>query len=196
MSAASTPKNAKWTDPEILAMLNTLIGKKSSHQSGTGWKPSVWTDVVNAVQQVDPTADPVKDKAKVMSKLNDVKDIFTLYLFVEKFSGTGWDDEENMLLIHPSISRPSSRCVPAIFCGPCTHNPFDRLTERLMRVVSKSLVLSTRSSMNYMTDSRTAQPANMSSISRRKPSASRAARLTRRIPLFPLPLLPHLTLLR
>ncbi|KAF8142629.1 hypothetical protein K438DRAFT_2113068 [Mycena galopus ATCC 62051] len=67
MSAASMPKNAKWTDPEVLAMLNTLIGKKSSHQSGTGWKPSVWTEVINAVQQVDPTADPVKDKAKVIT---------------------------------------------------------------------------------------------------------------------------------
>ncbi|KAF8156497.1 hypothetical protein K438DRAFT_350478 [Mycena galopus ATCC 62051] len=82
-------------------MLNTLIGKKSSHQSGTGWKPSVWTDVVDAVQQVDPTTDPMKDKAKVISKLNDVKDIFTLYLFVEKFSGMGWDDEEKHAINTP-----------------------------------------------------------------------------------------------
>jgi hypothetical protein len=53
-------------------LLNTLLEKKSSHQSGNGWKPSVWPDVVKAVQLVNPNAMPAKDQTKVMSKLDDV----------------------------------------------------------------------------------------------------------------------------
>ncbi|KAJ7678829.1 hypothetical protein B0H14DRAFT_2655706 [Mycena olivaceomarginata] len=87
MPPEKTSKNAKWTDPEVIALLNTLLEKKSSHQSGNGWKPSVWPDVVKAVQLVNPNAMPAKDQTKL-------KSILTLYLFVEKFSGTGWDEEE------------------------------------------------------------------------------------------------------
>ncbi|KAJ7334965.1 hypothetical protein DFH08DRAFT_965698 [Mycena albidolilacea] len=94
MPPKKTSKNTKWTDPEVIALLNTLLEKKSSHQSGNGWKPSGWPDVVKAVQLVNPNAIPAKDQTKVMSKLDDLKNILTLYLFVEKFSGTGWDEEE------------------------------------------------------------------------------------------------------
>ncbi|KAF7372233.1 hypothetical protein MVEN_00082800 [Mycena venus] len=37
---------------------------------------------------------PVKDQVKIISKMNNLKEIFEIYLFVEKFSGTGWDDDE------------------------------------------------------------------------------------------------------
>lgn len=69
----------------------------------------LWPQIVNAVQAVNPDAMPAKDQTKVISKLNYVhllpikcfsaltfgqlKEAFELYLFVEKFSGTGWDDE-------------------------------------------------------------------------------------------------------
>ncbi|KAJ7342513.1 hypothetical protein DFH08DRAFT_963257 [Mycena albidolilacea] len=68
----TSKKNAKWTDPEVIALLNTLLEKKSSHQSGNSWKPSVWPDVVKAVQLVNPNAMPAKDQQ----------------------NGTGWDEEE------------------------------------------------------------------------------------------------------
>ncbi|KAJ7859010.1 hypothetical protein B0H14DRAFT_3446859, partial [Mycena olivaceomarginata] len=96
MSSKSTkePKNAKWSNIEVSAALTTLLDKKPTHQSANGWKPTVWPDVVKAVRLADPEAKPAKDQAKVTSKMNDLKEIFELYLFVEKFSGTGWDDEE------------------------------------------------------------------------------------------------------
>ncbi|KAJ7883002.1 hypothetical protein B0H14DRAFT_2565081 [Mycena olivaceomarginata] len=81
------PVNVKWLKPEILAVLNSLIKKKDSHQSGNGWKPTVWPEIVATVQALSPDAKPVKDQVKVISKVNYLKDEFELYLFVEKFSG-------------------------------------------------------------------------------------------------------------
>ncbi|KAJ7241860.1 hypothetical protein C8J57DRAFT_1477674 [Mycena rebaudengoi] len=83
----------RW-DPEVLAMLNKLIELKESHQSGNGWKSSVWTLVISAVQAANPTAESKKDQKKVKSKLDYLKATFEDYLFVKKLSGTGWDDEE------------------------------------------------------------------------------------------------------
>ncbi|KAJ7352545.1 hypothetical protein DFH08DRAFT_991437 [Mycena albidolilacea] len=105
MPPEKTSKNAKWTDPEVIALLNTLLEKKSSHQSSNGWKPSVWPDVVKAVQLVNPNAIPAKDQTKVMSKLDNLKNILTLYLFVKKFSGTGWDEEEKHAVNTPEYIK-------------------------------------------------------------------------------------------
>ncbi|KAJ7826171.1 hypothetical protein B0H14DRAFT_1248191 [Mycena olivaceomarginata] len=85
---------AVWIDPEVLAMLNKLIELKLTEMSGNGWKPTVWTPVVAAVDAANPTANPKKDKTKVKSKLDYLKGAFEDYLFVKKFSGTGWDDEK------------------------------------------------------------------------------------------------------
>ncbi|KAJ7477713.1 hypothetical protein FB451DRAFT_1243045 [Mycena latifolia] len=85
---------AVWIDSEVLAMLNKLIELKESHQSGNGWKPSVWTPVIDAIQAANPTAEPKKDQKKVKSKLDYLKSTFEDYLCVKKFSGTGWDNEE------------------------------------------------------------------------------------------------------
>ncbi|KAJ7266320.1 hypothetical protein C8J57DRAFT_1619701 [Mycena rebaudengoi] len=85
---------AVWIDPEVLAMLNKLIELKESHQSGNGWKSSVWTLVISAVQAANLTAESKKDQKKVKSKLDYLKATFEDYLFVKKLSGTGWDDEE------------------------------------------------------------------------------------------------------
>ncbi|KAJ7809884.1 hypothetical protein B0H14DRAFT_2607694 [Mycena olivaceomarginata] len=68
--------------------------RKSTHQSGSGWKPTVWPDVVKAVHAANLDANPLKDQTKLISKLEDLKKTFELYLFVEKFSGSRWDEDE------------------------------------------------------------------------------------------------------
>ncbi|KAF7348749.1 Myb-DNA-bind-3 domain-containing protein [Mycena venus] len=89
----SSNSKAVWIDSEVLAMLNKLNELKLTEMSGNGWKPSVWTPVIAAVEAANPTAKPKKDKTKVKSKLDYLKGVFEDYLFVKKFSGTGWDDE-------------------------------------------------------------------------------------------------------
>ncbi|KAJ6613724.1 hypothetical protein B0H10DRAFT_2436313 [Mycena sp. CBHHK59/15] len=89
------PVNVKWMKLEVLVVLNGLLKKKDSHQCGNGWKPTVWPEIVSAVQAVNLEVKPAKDQVKIVSKLNYLKEIFELYLFVEKFSSTGWDDEAN-----------------------------------------------------------------------------------------------------
>ncbi|KAJ7714244.1 hypothetical protein DFH07DRAFT_785813 [Mycena maculata] len=96
----------------VVAMLNTLAEHKNSHQSGNRWKSSVWTPVIHAIHKANPAADPKKDQKKAKSKLEYVgvsrfktntgrgetllqlKSTFETYVFVAKFSGTGWDDTE------------------------------------------------------------------------------------------------------
>ncbi|KAJ7747168.1 hypothetical protein DFH07DRAFT_961136 [Mycena maculata] len=85
---------AVWIDCEVVAMLNTLAEHKNSHQSGNGWKSSVWTPVIHAIHKANPAADPRKDQKKAKSKLEYLKSTFETYVFVAKFSGTGWDDTE------------------------------------------------------------------------------------------------------
>ncbi|KAJ7797025.1 hypothetical protein B0H14DRAFT_3494216 [Mycena olivaceomarginata] len=59
--------------------------------SGNGWKSTVWPDVVKVIHAANPDANPPKD---LISKLEDLKKTFELYLFVEKFSSSGWDEDE------------------------------------------------------------------------------------------------------
>ncbi|KAJ7645366.1 hypothetical protein B0H17DRAFT_1148446 [Mycena rosella] len=63
--------NVSWKDSEVLFVLHRLHDKKDSHQSGNGWKPTVWPEIDTAVQAIDPEARPAKDQAKVILKLND-----------------------------------------------------------------------------------------------------------------------------
>jgi hypothetical protein len=65
-------RNAAWTELECLEILNKLLEKKDSHKSGGRWKPTVWPDVVKAVQRIDPEAKPQKDQTKCVFKLNYV----------------------------------------------------------------------------------------------------------------------------
>ncbi|KAJ6525124.1 hypothetical protein B0H19DRAFT_1199132 [Mycena capillaripes] len=74
-AASDTEGNAKWTDTKTLALLNGLIDKKTGSQSGNGWKPTVWPGLVDILQAT-----------------------FALYLFCEKYSGSGWDDEKKMCI--------------------------------------------------------------------------------------------------
>jgi hypothetical protein len=52
---------AIWIDPEVVALLDGLIDKKTTHQSGNGWKPTIWPEIVALVQAANPAADPKKD---------------------------------------------------------------------------------------------------------------------------------------
>ncbi|KAJ7473073.1 hypothetical protein B0H11DRAFT_1918937 [Mycena galericulata] len=61
-------------------MLTTLSEKEETHMSGNGYKPQVWASVVTKVNEANPEAPQLKK-------------IFGLYLFVQKFSGSEWDDE-------------------------------------------------------------------------------------------------------
>ncbi|KAJ7340554.1 hypothetical protein DFH08DRAFT_938508 [Mycena albidolilacea] len=93
--ADSDDGKAVWIDPEVIALLNGLISKKSTHQSGNGWKPTVWPEIVVLVQAANPAADPKKDQVKCISKINYLQKCLGQYLFVKKYSGVGWDDEDN-----------------------------------------------------------------------------------------------------
>ncbi|KAJ7816566.1 hypothetical protein B0H14DRAFT_3148567 [Mycena olivaceomarginata] len=86
---------AIWLDPEVIALLDGLIDKKSTHQSGNGWKSTVWPGIVALVQAANPAADPKKYQAKCVSKSNYLQKCLGQYLFVKKYSGVGWDDEQN-----------------------------------------------------------------------------------------------------
>ncbi|KAJ7429654.1 hypothetical protein FB451DRAFT_1327687 [Mycena latifolia] len=100
-SAPDTPNNdpssskttATWLTEEIKAMLRELTEKKDTQMSGNGFKPQVWASVITKVREANPDANPPKDKQKCMNKLSYLKKVFDLYLFVQKFSGTGWDDD-------------------------------------------------------------------------------------------------------
>ncbi|KAJ7743673.1 hypothetical protein B0H14DRAFT_3514846 [Mycena olivaceomarginata] len=83
----ATGNNGKsiWIDPEVVAFLDGLIDKKTTHQSGNGWKPTVWPEIVSLVQAANPTADPKKDQVKSSEKPGPVP-------FRQE---VGWDDEEN-----------------------------------------------------------------------------------------------------
>ncbi|KAJ7686099.1 hypothetical protein B0H17DRAFT_1137132 [Mycena rosella] len=84
--------STKWVDAEVRAMLLELNTKKATQMSGNGFKPQVWVTVINKVNEANPNTTQKKDKGKCMNKLSYLKKIFDLYLFVQKFSGEGWDD--------------------------------------------------------------------------------------------------------
>ncbi|KAJ7501196.1 hypothetical protein B0H11DRAFT_2375398 [Mycena galericulata] len=95
-NASKTP--IIWLDGEVKAMQTTLSEKKETHMSGNGYKPQVWASVVTKVNEANPEVNPKKDKQKCMNKLiypeaPQLRKIFGLYLFVQKFSGSEWDDE-------------------------------------------------------------------------------------------------------
>ncbi|KAJ7233255.1 hypothetical protein C8J57DRAFT_1250109 [Mycena rebaudengoi] len=53
---------AKWTTTEVDALFAELEEKKlMGHQSGNGWKPATWADVVKAVTAANPEANPTED---------------------------------------------------------------------------------------------------------------------------------------
>ncbi|KAJ7885685.1 hypothetical protein B0H14DRAFT_3431637 [Mycena olivaceomarginata] len=101
----TTPK-AHWIEEETIALIDSLIGKKSTHQSGNGWKPSVWAGVVALVAAANPDASPKKDQTKCNSKINYLKETFEMYLFVKKYSGIGWDNEDHHATATDEVIKP------------------------------------------------------------------------------------------
>ncbi|KAJ7785108.1 hypothetical protein DFH07DRAFT_763721 [Mycena maculata] len=100
--------------------LSSLLEKKASHQSGNGWKPSVWPDIVKAMAAANPGTEPQKDMT-VKSKLEYMR-LGPAYIFVAKFSGTGWDAEDNTQQIYikdfiPTHGKKYAQC----FKIPCPY---------------------------------------------------------------------------
>ncbi|KAJ6456677.1 hypothetical protein C8R45DRAFT_1034035 [Mycena sanguinolenta] len=131
--APKTTKEGKdrsqWSKLEAEALLDTLIEKKAIHQSGNGWKPTVWTDVVKNVHTAAPDTQPAKDKVVCQNKLGYMKETLELYVFVAKFSGTGWDNDEKHATNTPEYvadflkvhGKDYARC----FKSPCPY--YDKL---------------------------------------------------------------------
>ncbi|KAJ6545372.1 hypothetical protein B0H19DRAFT_1075700 [Mycena capillaripes] len=118
-------KRITWNDPEVKAMLAELVARKDIHMSGNGFKAAVWTFVVDKVQAASPDSDPKKDKQKCMNKLSYLKKVFDFYIFVQKFSGSDWDDkkkhttntDEYIADFVKSYGNEYSHC----FTTPCTY---------------------------------------------------------------------------
>ncbi|KAJ7026447.1 hypothetical protein C8F04DRAFT_1190509 [Mycena alexandri] len=89
------PKGSvKWLPAEIEALLDALEELKATNMSGNGFKPQVWAKVVPKVAAVNPDPTTQKDKTQCMGKLSYLKKISVLYIFVRRFTGTGWNDED------------------------------------------------------------------------------------------------------
>ncbi|KAJ7896675.1 hypothetical protein B0H14DRAFT_3425463 [Mycena olivaceomarginata] len=135
----TTPK-AHWIEEETIALIDGLIGKKSIHQSGNGWKPSVWAGVVALIAAANPDASPKKDQTKCNSKINYLKETFEMYLFVKKYSGIGWDDEDHHATATDEVIKPFlevhggkyARC----FKTPCPY--YAKLAKRYNGMVNKA----------------------------------------------------------
>ncbi|KAJ7158177.1 hypothetical protein C8R46DRAFT_1039775 [Mycena filopes] len=95
--ADSEKVSVKWIGAEVMAMLDELAELKTIRgmMSGNGFKPQVWPKVVPKVQNANPDVDQKKTKTQCMNKLNYLKKIFVHYVFVRKFSGTGWNDKDH-----------------------------------------------------------------------------------------------------
>ncbi|KAJ7934139.1 hypothetical protein B0H13DRAFT_1855617 [Mycena leptocephala] len=56
------PVNVKWSKPEVLVVLIGILNKKATHQSGNGWKPTVWPEITghefDAVRTISAMATP------------------------------------------------------------------------------------------------------------------------------------------
>ncbi|KAJ7501624.1 hypothetical protein B0H11DRAFT_1992452 [Mycena galericulata] len=98
-SRASTSKTpSMWLDGEVKAMLSTLSEMKETHMSGNGFKPPSLGSSRNQGQRSQPRSQPEKGQAKMHEQVKlrmprKLKKIYDLYVFVQKFSGSGWDDE-------------------------------------------------------------------------------------------------------
>ncbi|KAJ7192884.1 hypothetical protein GGX14DRAFT_405940 [Mycena pura] len=121
------PSDKTWTNAQAQALLDALLEKRLTHQSGNGWKPSVWSDVVAAVNAVDPES----QKTSTQLSSRQLKGVYEDYQYVLGFSGTGWDDHgkhatnteeyvEDFIRMH---GEQYKRC----FKKPCPY--YDKLDE-------------------------------------------------------------------
>ncbi|KAJ7204332.1 hypothetical protein GGX14DRAFT_398186 [Mycena pura] len=86
-------KKIHWSAVQTTAALNVLLANKSMHQSGNGWKPDVWTQVVKACKDKVKSVRLASIEVWTSLMMSQIKANYEDYLFVGKFSGTGWDDE-------------------------------------------------------------------------------------------------------
>ncbi|KAJ7816204.1 hypothetical protein B0H14DRAFT_2602808 [Mycena olivaceomarginata] len=84
---------------------------------GNGWKPTVWTRVVNNVQAEIPMHTLQRTRLSVRTNCN-MYFFSLLYVFVAKFSGTGWDnDEKHATNTAEYIADFLKVCGPSTFPG-------------------------------------------------------------------------------
>ncbi|KAJ7602756.1 hypothetical protein B0H17DRAFT_1154910 [Mycena rosella] len=133
---SNDPKaTVKWIHAEIIAMLNELAVLKATHMSGNGFKPQVWAKVVPKVINTNPDTNQQKGKTQCMNKLAyQLKKIFVLYVFVRKYSGTGWDNEEkhatNTKEYIEEFTKTHGKDYTRCFTTPCPYwTPLDALFE-------------------------------------------------------------------
>ncbi|KAJ7703923.1 hypothetical protein B0H17DRAFT_1193855 [Mycena rosella] len=123
---SNDPKaTVKWIPAEIIAMLDELAVLKATHMSGNGFKPQAWAKVVPKVINANPDTTQQKDKTQCMNKLAYLKKVFVLYVFVRKYSGTGWDDEEkhatNTKEYIEELTKTRGKDYMCCFTTPCPY---------------------------------------------------------------------------
>ncbi|KAJ7193234.1 hypothetical protein GGX14DRAFT_405672 [Mycena pura] len=123
------PSDKTWTKTQAEALLDALLDKKLTHQSGNGWKPSVWTDVISAVNAVDPASQ--KTSTQIQNKLKHLKGVYEDYQYVLGHTGTGWNDEAkhatNTAEYVEDFIRTHGDQYKRCFAKPCPY--YDKLDE-------------------------------------------------------------------
>jgi hypothetical protein len=76
-SAEDTTPEVFWIEDECVTLIDALVAKKLTHQSGNGWKPSVWASVIAIIAAANPNTSPKKDQTKCISKINYVRSTST-----------------------------------------------------------------------------------------------------------------------
>ncbi|KAJ6459860.1 hypothetical protein C8R45DRAFT_1081267 [Mycena sanguinolenta] len=142
--APKTTKEGKdrsqWSKLQAEALLDTLIKMKATHQSGNGWKPTIWTDVVKNMQAAASDTQPAKDKVVCQNKLGYMKETFELYMFVAKFSGSGWDNDEKHATNTPEyvadFLKVHGKDYACCFKSPCPY--YDKLDSIYDGMINKA----------------------------------------------------------
>ncbi|KAJ7498459.1 hypothetical protein B0H11DRAFT_1980370 [Mycena galericulata] len=174
-SGKNDPKSTvKWINAETSAMLNELAEHKATHMSGNGFKPQVWAKVVPKVIEANPDKSQQKDKSQCMNKLAYLKKIFTLYVFVCKYSGSGWDDEQkhatNTSDYIEEFTKTNGKDYGRCFTTPCPYwTELDALFDNMTNQATGDNVLHlhTKTRRNRKSkDTGTITPSALTSTSR------------------------------
>jgi len=86
-----------WTDEMNEALLiNFNRYLCEGLQADTGWKPTVWPDIVPILEVLNKSAGRL-DQEKVNSKLMEWKKKYDTYRWLRDQSGFGWDSEQRLI---------------------------------------------------------------------------------------------------
>ena len=86
-----------WTDEMNEALLiNFNRYLYEGLQADTGWKPTVWPDIVSILEVLNKSAGRL-DQEKVNSKLMEWEKKYDTYRWLRDQSGFGWDSEQRLI---------------------------------------------------------------------------------------------------